>query len=96
MQPEWDKHATQYTFKEGPRDRFVIEARNFNAEGIPNSWAVACDGFVLCTKVWDFVYEPFPSSRTTEFLESTRFTSREAAWEALQTYRLTPRKGESP
>lgn len=75
---DWIKHAFSYEFQVGGHDRFYVERRT------DETWAVVLDGFCLDTSVDGFVYEPSPSNRDEDFLKTTRFQSKEAAYEALQ------------
>lgn len=50
-------------------------------------WAVCYHRMVLDKYLFQFTYEPMPSSRTDEFLEKHRFNSAEEANEAFLQYR---------
>lgn len=77
---DWEAHAEDYSFEKDQR-RFHI-ARRSNA-----TWVVMSEGrFVLDPKLIEFVYEPFPSSRTEEFINATRFKSKEEAFTQLERY----------
>lgn len=83
LSPEWDRHACQYLFRRSKYDTYFINATRYDQEGIPESWALYHDGFVLDKNLEEFIYEPLPSNRTEEFLASTRFDTKEAAYEAM-------------
>lgn len=57
---------------------YTIEARG------DGRWAICSYGMVYSKQKDDFVYEPLPSSRTTAFMDDTRFDSVE---DAAATYR---------
>lgn len=76
---DWEAHAEDYSFEKDQR-RFHIARRS-------NSTWVVCDGrFVLDPELIEFVYEPFPSNRTEEFINATRFKSKEEAYAQLERY----------
>ena len=60
----------------------VVLLRRRQIDG-PDRWAVVDKGCAL-DKDGDWVQEPIPSSRTDEYLETTRFTTHEEAVMAWQ------------
>lgn len=59
----------------------TIEATNFDANGKPTSWAIRNGRDCLNKHTGWYDYEPLPSERDDEFLESHRFSSPEEAKE---------------
>jgi hypothetical protein len=84
---KWEDHASVYTFE--------VEQRTFTVERRSKStWVVASTGFVLHPGIIEFIYEPFPSNRTDEFIDTTRFKTKEKAYAQLKRYLKThERKG---
>jgi hypothetical protein len=76
---DWLDRANSFAFDIGP-DRFTIERRS------PTTWAVCKDGFCLNPKEYVFEWERMSSSRTDEFIATTRFTNLNDAVEALKGY----------
>lgn len=98
---DWSRFATGYKFYVGPEpetnghpSRDDINAYCFTFEITTrandlSSWAVTQRGLVLDKKANEFIYEPFPSSRTKAFLRDCRFKSKELAFKALQKFLKT-------
>ena len=73
--------ATVYRINED----VTIEATSFESEK-PVKWAVRFRGSVMSKNTGKFVYEPFPTERTYEFLNEHRFDSAEEAEKAFYKY----------
>lgn len=84
----WLGHASVFQFRLR-RDEHEHNDFVFGVEQKSRSlWAVTVTvhGSVLDKKSNEFVYEPFPSNRTEEFLKRTRFRTKESALKALQKF----------
>jgi hypothetical protein len=74
---EWLDRATRFVIEKNGRTETVIEMRE-QYEG-PPKWVVKRDGYVM-NKKGEFEYEPIPSSRTSKFINATRFKSYDEAY----------------
>ena len=71
--------------------KYVIDDDTYNffvssRDKALQTWVVENSGHVLSKTTLDFIYEPMPSSRTDEFLQDTRFSNPNQAYEYYQKY----------
>lgn len=71
-----------HTTNLGGRDVYIESREQMSGETL---WIVKIDSWVL-GKDNKYHYEPMPSSRTDEFINNTRFKTKEAALTALIEY----------
>lgn len=85
----WSIYATNYKLfacENYPTTRGNREIYISTREGMNGTrWVVFMDGWTL-GKDLNFHYEPIPSSRDDEYLNNTRFQSKENALEALKAH----------
>lgn len=74
--------SLSYTTNIGGREIYIESRNQMSGETL---WVVKMDSWVL-GKDNKYHHEPTPSSRTTEFINNTRFKTKELALEALITH----------
>jgi len=74
--------ANGFTIERDPKrpDSEVYLESRLQMDG-SKKWVIKCQSCVI-NKDGEMEYEPLPSSRTDEFIENTRFDSKEEVYEA--------------